>query len=28
MPRAVVNANMADAVLPIDKIPDEIIKIL
>ncbi|MCX5813496.1 MAG: chemotaxis response regulator protein-glutamate methylesterase [Proteobacteria bacterium] len=28
MPRAVVNANMADAVLPIDKIPEEIIKIL
>lgn len=28
MPRAVVNANMADAILPIDKIPDEIIKIL
>ncbi len=28
MPRAVVNANLADAVLPIDKIPEEIIKIL
>jgi two-component system, chemotaxis family, protein-glutamate methylesterase/glutaminase len=28
MPRAVVNANMADAVLPIDKIPEEIIRIL
>ena len=28
MPKAVVNANMADAVLPIDKIPEEIIKIL
>jgi two-component system, chemotaxis family, protein-glutamate methylesterase/glutaminase len=28
MPRAVVNANMADAVLPIDKISEEIIKVL
>jgi len=28
MPKAVVNANMADAVLPIDKIPAEIIKVL
>jgi two-component system, chemotaxis family, protein-glutamate methylesterase/glutaminase len=28
MPKAVVNAHMADAVLPIDKISDEIIRIL
>jgi len=28
MPRAVINANMADAVLPLDKIPEEIVKIL
>jgi len=28
MPRAVVNANMADTVLPIDKITEEIIKVL
>jgi two-component system, chemotaxis family, protein-glutamate methylesterase/glutaminase len=28
MPKAVVTANMADAVLPIDKISDEIIRIL
>lgn len=28
MPRAVINANMADTVLPLDKIPEEIIKIL
>ncbi|HPP06361.1 MAG TPA: chemotaxis response regulator protein-glutamate methylesterase, partial [Syntrophorhabdaceae bacterium] len=28
MPRAVINANMADAVLPLDKIPEEIIKVL
>jgi two-component system, chemotaxis family, protein-glutamate methylesterase/glutaminase len=28
MPKAVVNANIADAVLPIDRIPEEIIRIL
>lgn len=28
MPKAVINANMADAVLPLEKIPEEIIKIL
>jgi two-component system, chemotaxis family, protein-glutamate methylesterase/glutaminase len=28
MPKAVVNANIADAVLPIDKISEEIIKVL
>lgn len=28
MPRAVINANMADAVLPLEKIPEEIIKVL
>lgn len=28
MPRAVINANMADAVLPLEKIPEEIIKAL
>jgi two-component system chemotaxis response regulator CheB len=28
MPKAVVNANLADAVLPIDRIPEEIIKVL
>jgi two-component system, chemotaxis family, protein-glutamate methylesterase/glutaminase len=28
MPRAVVNANIADAVLPIDKISEEIMKVL
>jgi two-component system chemotaxis response regulator CheB len=28
MPKAVVNARIADAVLPIDRIPEEIIRIL
>ena len=28
MPKAVVNAQLADAVLPVDRIPEEIIKIL
>jgi len=28
MPRAVIDANMADIVLPLDKITEEIMKIL
>jgi two-component system, chemotaxis family, protein-glutamate methylesterase/glutaminase len=28
MPKAVVNAHLADAVLPIERIPEEIVKIL
>jgi two-component system chemotaxis response regulator CheB len=28
MPKAVVNAGLADAVLPIERIPEEIIRIL
>jgi two-component system, chemotaxis family, protein-glutamate methylesterase/glutaminase len=28
MPKAVVNANLADAVLPIDRIPEEMMKVL
>jgi two-component system chemotaxis response regulator CheB len=28
MPKAVVNARLADAVLPADRIPDEILRIL
>jgi len=28
MPKAVINANITDAVLPVDKIPEEIMRVL